>query len=189
MFGFAENQEKGTYGLGYNLIMTRKTDNAVLTKDIATVIGKFKINAINGYVPHYTQSFDHYRVLMNQIVDKIPTQLRYPERSVIMKEVNTQMFWTFELGTQEGINIPIWIFTVFRQSDGEHIQNLNNDTFCRLPVNSAQCIIRAERHPDSATLINYDEEDYSQGYIQMKEVFRALTKDDILQTIISEDDF
>ena len=32
-----------------------------------------------------------------------------------MKEVNTQNFWTFELGTQEGINIPIWIFAVFRQ--------------------------------------------------------------------------
>ena len=57
---------------------------------------------------------------MKKIVDKTPTQLRYPERSVFMKEVNTQNFWTFELGTQEGISITIWIFSVFRQSVREH---------------------------------------------------------------------
>ena len=37
------------------------------------------------------------------------TELQYPERSVFMKEVNTQNFWTFALGTQEGINFPICI--------------------------------------------------------------------------------
>ena len=71
-----------------------------------------------------------------------------------MKKVNTQIFWTFELGTQEGINIPIWMFVVFRQSDRENDENLNNDTFCRLPVTSAQCIIGTERYPDSAILLN-----------------------------------
>ena len=36
---------------------------------------------------------------------------------------------------------------------------------------------------------NYDDDDHSQGYHQIKEAFKALTKDDILQTYISEDDF
>ena len=31
-FGYAEHQEKGTYGLGYKLTLTRNTDNAVLKK-------------------------------------------------------------------------------------------------------------------------------------------------------------
>ena len=107
-----------------------------------------------------------------------------------MKEVSTQNFCSFELGTQEGINIPIWIFTVFRQSDGEHEQNLNNDSFCRLPVTSAQCIIGTERYPNSAILSNYDDDDdYSKGYGEIKEVFRALTKDNIIQPYIIEDDF
>ena len=35
-------------------------------------------------------------------INKTPTQIQYPGRSVFMKEVNTQNFWTFELGTQEG---------------------------------------------------------------------------------------
>ena len=38
---------------------------------------------------------------MKQITDKLPTELRYVERSVFMKEVNTQNLWSFELGTQE----------------------------------------------------------------------------------------
>ena len=37
--------------------------------------------------------------------------------------------------------------------------------------------------------MNYDDDDYSQGYGQIKEAFRALTKDDILKPYITEDDF
>ena len=39
IFGFAEHQEKGTYGLGYKLTLTRNTDNAVLNKHNAAVVG------------------------------------------------------------------------------------------------------------------------------------------------------
>ena len=69
------------------------------------------------------------------------TELQYAKRSVFMKEVNTQNFWTFELGTQEGLNVPIWISVVFQQSDRQLDQNLNNDAFYRMPVSAAQCII------------------------------------------------
>ena len=56
VFGFAEHQEKATYGLGYKLSLTRNSDNAVLKKADATVLGKVKINAFEWYVPHYTAS-------------------------------------------------------------------------------------------------------------------------------------
>ena len=106
-----------------------------------------------------------------------------------MKEVNIQNFWTFELGTQEGINVPIWIFVVFQQNDRQRNQNLNTDTFVRLPVISAQVIIGTEWYPDSGILLNYDDDDYSQGYGQIKEAFKAVTKYDILKPYITEDDF
>ena len=146
VFGFAEYQEKATYGLGYKLTLTRNTDNAVLNKGNAINIGKIKINAIEWYVPHYTPSIQQQSILSKQILNKTPTQIQYPERSVFMKEVNTQNFWTFELGTQEGINIPTWIFVAFQQNDRQHDQNLNNDTFVRLPVTSAQVVIGTERY-------------------------------------------
>ena len=189
VFGFAEYQEEATYGLGYKLTLTRNTDNAVLNKGNAINIGKIKINALEWYVPHYTPSIQQQSILSKQILNKTPTQIQYPERSVFMKEVNTQNFWTFELGTQEGINIPTWIFIGFQQNDRQHDQNLNNDTFVRLPVISAQVVIGTERYPDSAILLNYEDDDYSQGYGLIKEAFKALTKDDILQPYISDHDF
>ena len=189
VFGFAEYQDKGTYGLGYKLTLTRNTDNAVLNKDNAINLGKIKIIAIEWYVPHYTPSIQQQSILSKQIINKTPTEIKYPERSVFMKEVNTQNFWTFELGTQEGINIPTWMFVAFQQNDRQHDQYLNNDTSVRLPVISAQVVIGTERYPDRGILINYDDDNYSQGYGQIKEAFKALTKDDILKPYISEDDF
>ena len=189
VFGFAEFQQKATYGLSYKLTLTRNTDNAILNNDNAINNGQIKINAIEWYVPHYTPSMQQQSILSKQIINKTPTQIQYPERSVFMKEVNTQNFWTFELGTQESINIPTWIFVVFQQNDRQHDQSLNNDTFVRLPVISAQVVIGTERYPDSGILLHYDDDDYAQGYGQIKEAFKSLTKDDILQPYKSEDDF
>ena len=189
IFGYAEYQEKGTYGLGYKLTLTRNTDNAVLNKDNAVVNGRVKINSLDWYVPHYSPNLEEYKKLMTQIKKNSPTQLNYIERSVFMKEVNTQNLWTFEIGSQERVNIPIWIFVAFQQNDRQNDQNLNNDTFYRPLVTSAQCIIRTENYPDSGILLNYNDDDYSQGYGQVKEAFRALTKDNLLQPYISDADF
>ena len=189
IFGFAEYQEKGTYGLGYKLTLTRNTDNAVLNKDNAVANGRVKINSLDWCVPHYSPNLEEYNKIMNQIKKKTPTLLHYPERSVFMKEVNTQNLWTFELGTQEGINVPIWLFVAFQQNDRQNDQNLKNDTSYRPLVTSAQCIIGTEKYPDSSILLNYNDDDYSQGYGQIKEAFKALTKDNLLQQYISEHDF
>ena len=92
VFGFAEYHETGTLGLSYRLTFTRKTENAVLKKNYPTNSAKIKINGIEWYVPHYFPSLEEYNKLMNQISEKIPTNFQYPERSVFMKEVNTQKF-------------------------------------------------------------------------------------------------
>ena len=189
ILGYAECQEKGTYGLSYRFILTRNTDNAVLNKAGTVTSGRVKINSLDWYVPHYTANLEEYTKLMTQIKKNTPTLLRYIERSIFMKEINTQNLWTFELGTREGINVPIWIFVAFQQSDRQNDQNLNNDTFYRPPVTSAQCIIGTEKYPDSGILLNYNDDDYSQGYGQIEEAFKALTKDNILQPYMSEHDF
>ena len=106
-----------------------------------------------------------------------------------MKEVNIQNLWSFEIGNQEGINVPIWIIVGFQQSDRQHDQNLTNDTFYRPPVTSAQCIIGAEKYLDSAILLNYNDDDYSQGYGLIKQAFEGLTKDDILEPYKNDNDF
>ena len=44
-------------------------------------------------------------------------------------------------------------------------------------------------YPDSGILLNYADDEYFQAYGQIKEAFRALTKDINLQPYTSEDDF
>ena len=71
----------------------------------------------------------------------------------------------------------------------QHDHNLNNDTFARLPIISAQCIIGTETYAVVGISSNYDDGDYFQGYGQIKEAFKALTKDNIHQPYLNEDDF
>ena len=114
-FGFAEHHEKATYGLGYKLTLIRNIDNSVLNKADATIVGRIKINGIEWYVPHYTPSISNQAILSKQILSKVPTELQYVERSVFMKNVNTKNFGTFELGTQEGINVLFGLLLFFNK--------------------------------------------------------------------------
>ena len=87
------------------------------------------------------------------------------------------------------INVAIWNIIGFQQSDRQHDQNLNNDTFYRTPVTSAQCNIGTEKYPDSAILLNYIDDDDNQGYGLIKQAFKDLTEDNILKPYISDNDF
>ena len=138
VFGFVGGQEKATCGLGYKLTLTRKKDEAVIDKAAVIADARIKIDHIHWYVPHYTPSMSQQAIMSKQILNKTPTELRYVERSVFMKEVNNQNLWYLKLGSQENMNVPQWIIIGFQQQDRQDSQNLNNDTFCRLPVVSAQ---------------------------------------------------
>ena len=58
-----------------------------------------------------------------------------------------------------------------------------------MPVTSTRVVIGTKKCPDSGILLKYKDDDYSQGYSQMKEASRALTKNNILQPYINEDDY
>ena len=58
-----------------------------------------------------------------------------------------------------------------------------------MPATSAQFRIGTEKNPDAGISLNYDDDDYSQGYGQNEDAFRALTKDNMLQPNISDHDF
>ena len=46
-----------------------------------------------------------------------------------------------------------------------------------------------KKNPDSGVLLYYNDDYYSQGYGQIKEVFRAVTKTHELQAYISDNDY
>ena len=76
--------------------------------------------------------------MSKHILSKTPTELQYVGRSVFMKEVKTRHFWTFELGTQKGIDFPIWVIVGFQQRDRQNLQNLNENGSYRPPVTNDQ---------------------------------------------------
>ena len=63
--------------MGYKLALTRNSDNVVLNKANAVNEAKIIIKAISWHVPHYTPSVKQQTILMNQIVKKLPTELKY----------------------------------------------------------------------------------------------------------------
>ena len=66
---------------------------------------------------------------------------------------------------------------------------MNNDTLCRLPVTSAQAINGTEKSPDAGIILNYVGDVHSRGYHQIKDAFKALTKDDNLKPYICDHHF
>ena len=73
IFGFAQDQQKGTYVIGNKLKLTRNNDNAVLSKGNSINYAKIKVNSIDWYVAHYTPSLSQEKILMSQIVINKPT--------------------------------------------------------------------------------------------------------------------
>ena len=55
-----------------------------------------------------------------------------------------------------------------------------------MPVASSQCIVETEEFLCAGILLIYDDDAYSQCYGLIKETFRALTIDDIVQPVISD---
>ena len=84
------------------------------------------------------------------------------------------------------MNVAVWIFLGFQQQDRQDSQNLNNDTFYRLPVTSAQCILGTEKNPDAGILLSYDADDFSRGFCPEKH-FLLLFPDevDVIFSLIS----
>ena len=82
VFGFVENQEGATYGLGYKLTLTRNEDEAIINKTASTADARIKIDHIHRYAPHYTPSIQQQGALSKQILSKTPTEPGYNERTV-----------------------------------------------------------------------------------------------------------
>ena len=136
VFGFAESQQKATFGLGSILTVKRNKDEAVRDKARGIDDARIKIDYIHWYLPHYTPSIQQEGILSTQTSNRTPKELRYIERSVFMKQVKKQKLCNFELCSQGSINVTIWIIVAFQQRDRQDSQNSNNDFFigCLLPV-------------------------------------------------------
>ena len=81
IFGFAD-QEKITYGLGYSLTLKRNNNNDPIFRDNGVDAAKINIKEFAWYIPHYVPSLENQQLVLDQILDKDPTELFYTERTV-----------------------------------------------------------------------------------------------------------
>ena len=69
--------------------------------------------------------------------------------------------WNFELGVEDGIDIPGQVKVGFMQSDQFNQQRRNTDLCYRPSVVNAQCIIGSEKFPDAGIKCSYAVDKYS----------------------------
>ena len=63
-----------------------------MNKANATDNAKIEINAIERNVPHYTPSMEQQKIISEQVLSKILTELQHVEIPVLLKEVKTRNF-------------------------------------------------------------------------------------------------
>ena len=159
LFGFAD-QEKITYGLGYTLTLKRNTNNDAILRSVGVDAAKVVIKDIGWYIPHYVPSIENQQLVMDQILNKDPTELSYTERIIFRKNVSTNSNWTFELGSAGdnagGSPTPTFVIVRFQARNKIDSQVHDNAVFDRLPISNAVCKIGSEKYPDDGIECDYD---------------------------------
>ena len=182
IFGFAD-QEKITYGLGYSLTLKRNNNNDPIIRDNGVDAAKINIKDISWYIPHYTPSMENQQLVMDQILDKDPTEIYYMERIVIRKDVNTNNNWTFELGSN-GESTPSFIIVGFQARNKIDLQTHDNAIFDRLPISNAVCKIGSEKYPDDGIECGYGRDKNDQAYCEIGKFYLLKSETNLLNPFI-----
>ena len=182
LFGFAD-QEKITYGLGYSLTLKRNNNNDPNIKDNGVDAAKINMKDISWYNPHYPPSMENQQLVMDQILDKDPTEIYYMERIVFRKDVNTNNNWTFELGNS-GESTPTFVIVGFQARNKIDSQTHDNAIFDRLPISNAVCKIGSEKYPDDGIECDYDRDKHDQAYSEIENFYLLKSETNLLNPFI-----
>ena len=182
LFGFAD-QEKITNGLGYTLTLKRNNNNDPIIRDNGVDGAKIVIKDIGWCIQHYVPSLENQQLVMDQILDKDPTELFYTERVVFRKDVNTNNNWTFELGNS-GESTSTFVIVGFQARNKIDSQTHDNATFDKLPISKAVCKIGSEKYPDDGIECDYDRDKYDQAYTEIENFYNLKSETNLLNPFI-----
>ena len=191
LFGFAD-QEKITYGLGYTLTLKRNNNNDAILRSVGVDAAKVVIKDIGWYIPHYIPSLENQQFVMDQILNKDPTELSYTERIIFRKDVNTNSNWTFELGSAGGEaaqSCPTFVIVGFQARNKIDSQVHDNAVFDRLPISNAVCKIGSEKYPDDGIECDYDLDKYDQAYSEIENFYHLNSETHLLNPFIDLNKF
>ena len=181
LFGFAD-QEKVTYGLGYTLTLKPNNNNDPIIKGNGVDAAKIVIKDIGWYIPHYTPSIKNQQIVMDQLLNKNPTELYYMERIVLRIDINTNNNnWTFDLGNSGESTST---FVGFQAKNKIDSQTHDNAIFDRLPISNAVCKIGSEKYPVDGFECDYDRDNYREAYQELENFYQLQTETNLLRPFI-----
>ena len=190
LFGFAD-QEKITYGLGYTLTLKRNSSNDAILRGNAVDVAKVDVKDISWYIPHFVPSIENQQHVLDQILNKDPTELFYSERTVFRKDVNTNNNWTFELGNAGGNSggsyresSPTFVIVGFQARNKIDSQTHDNAVFDKLPISNAVCKIGSEKYPDDGIECDYVRDKYDQAYSEIGNFYTLHSQTNLLNPFI-----
>ena len=178
--------------MGYTLSLKRNNNNDAILRSNTVDAAKISVKDIGWYIPHYTPSLENQQLVMDQLLNKDPTELYYTERSVFRKDVNTNNNWTFELGnasgnsggSYRGSESPTFIIVGFQARNKIDSQTHDNSVFDRLPISSAVCKIGSEKYPDDGIESDYDRDKYDQAYSEIENFYHLHSECNLLNPFI-----
>ena len=169
--------------MGYNLTLKRNTNNDAILRGNAVDAAKVVVKDVSWYIPHYVPSLEKQQLVLDQIINKDPTELSYTERTVFRKDVNTNNNWTFGLGNR-GESTSTFVIVGFQARNKIDSQTHDNATFDRLSVSNAVCKIGSEKYPDDRIECDYDRNKYDRAYSEIENFYHLKSGTNLLNPII-----
>ena len=189
IFGFALHQDKITYGFGFSLTLKRASNDNAIYRTIGDA-AKIVIKDIALNVPHYTTSLENQLLVTEHVNNNKLTNMSYIERVMSTKSVDSNSNWTFELGVEAGMDIPIYVIVGFQTAAriGPD-QTQNNGVFDILDVIGASLKIGSERYPDNEMQIDYNRNNYDEPYNELKRFKKEYIGEQSLPPFITYKEF
>ena len=182
LFEFAD-QEKVTYGLGYTLTLKRNNNNDPIIRTAGVDAANIYIKEIGWYIPHFTPSLENQQIIMDQSLNKDPTELYYMERVVFRKDVNTNNNWTFELGNS-GESTPTFVIVGYQARKKIDSKTHDNAIFDHLPISNAVCKIGSEKYSVDGIECDYDTDNYREAYQEIENFYQLKSETNLLRPFI-----
>ena len=182
LFGFAD-QEKITYGLGYPITLKRKNNNHPIIRTAGADVAKVVVKDISWYTPHYVPNLENQQLVLNQRLNKNPTELSFTERTVFRIDVNTNNNWTFELGNS-GESTPTFVFVGFQAKKKIDSQTHDNAVFDQIPISNAVSKIGSDKYPDDRIECDYDRDKHDEAYSEIEYFYQLKNETNLLESFI-----
>ena len=169
LFGFVNDLEKITNGLGFKLILKRNNNNNRALIRVGAGAGavandgNIDIRDISWCVPSFDPSNDIRIIVQKGLTKKNNIDFSYYERKTFYKIVPKATNFLFDLGMESVMERPQFIIFGF-ENDNVNEQTHDGSTFDLMNKTERYCKIGSEFYPEDRLNINFGTNNYNEAF-------------------------